>query len=83
MQTQTYTVAHLVVPCPVELVPSLTRSQTPDAAVAGGKDFDSLIEPIPSTITPASWENVGGRGSIAPFDAILSLVVSQEERLGV
>ncbi len=31
-------------------------------------DFDSLIELITATIEPISWDEVGGPGSIAPFD---------------
>lgn len=42
-------------------------------------DFDSLIELITSTIQPTTWDEVGGAGSIAPFDTNLSLVVSQTQ----
>lgn len=31
-------------------------------------DFDSLIELITSTVAPQSWDEVGGPGSIAPFE---------------
>jgi len=42
-------------------------------------DFDSLIELITTTIEPDSWDEVGGAGSIAPFETNLSLVVSQTQ----
>lgn len=44
-----------------------------------GADFDSLIELITSTIKPTTWDDVGGPGSIAPFETNLSLVVSQTQ----
>ncbi len=49
----------------------------------GNADFDSLIDLITSTIRPTAWEEVGGPGSIAPFETNLSLVVSgtQDVRL--
>lgn len=42
-------------------------------------DFDSIIELITSTIQPTTWDEVGGPGSIAPFETNLSLVVSQTQ----
>ncbi|MFV2068357.1 MAG: hypothetical protein ACC645_15415, partial [Pirellulales bacterium] len=42
-------------------------------------DFDSLIELITTTIEPDTWDEVGGAGSIAPFETNLSLVVSQTQ----
>ncbi len=44
-------------------------------------DFDSLIELITSTISPDSWDDVGGTGSIAPFETNLSLVISQTQEV--
>jgi hypothetical protein len=44
-------------------------------SVGAGFDFDTLIEAIQSTIEPESWENTGGRGSIAPLGGML--VISQ------
>jgi hypothetical protein len=38
-------------------------------------DYDNLIEVITSTVEPASWAEVGGRGTITPFRGLL--VVSQ------
>jgi general secretion pathway protein D len=46
---------------------------------ASGADFDSLIELITSTIQPTTWDEVGGPGSIAPFETNLSLVISQTQ----
>lgn len=42
-------------------------------------DFDSLIELITSTVKPQTWDEVGGPGSIAPFETNLSIVVSQTQ----
>ncbi len=42
-------------------------------------DFDSLIDLITSTIKPTTWDDVGGPGSIAPFETNLSIVVSQTQ----
>ncbi|HUT88099.1 MAG TPA: hypothetical protein VMY37_01260 [Thermoguttaceae bacterium] len=44
-------------------------------------DFDSLIELITTTVAPESWDDVGGPGSIAPFETNLSLVVSQTQEV--
>ena len=44
-------------------------------------DFDSLIDLITSTISPQSWDEVGGPGSISGFDTNLSLVVSQTQEV--
>jgi len=44
-------------------------------------DFDSLIELITSTIAPQSWDEVGGRGSVQPFETNLSLVISQTQQV--
>ncbi|HEV3416297.1 MAG TPA: hypothetical protein VG056_05775, partial [Pirellulales bacterium] len=44
-------------------------------------DFDSLIELITSTISPTSWTDSGGTGSIAPFETNLTLVVSQTQEV--
>jgi general secretion pathway protein D len=42
-------------------------------------DFDSLINLITSTVAPTTWDDVGGPGSIAPFETNLSIVVSQTQ----
>src|SRR6185503_2508619 len=42
-------------------------------------DFDSLIDLITLTISPQSWDDVGGPGSVEGFDTNLSLVVSQTQ----
>jgi general secretion pathway protein D len=66
------------------------RSATPTSAPAGGPgslggaamaDFDSLIDLITSTIQPTTWDEVGGPGSIAPFETNLSLVISQTQEV--
>lgn len=66
------------------------RGATPTSAPAGGPgnlggaamaDFDSLIELITSTIQPTTWDEVGGPGSIAPFETNLSLVISQTQEV--
>jgi general secretion pathway protein D len=44
-------------------------------------DFDSLIDLIKSTVKPTTWDDVGGPGSIAPFETNLSLVVSQTQEV--
>ncbi|NUQ62341.1 MAG: hypothetical protein HUU20_07625 [Pirellulales bacterium] len=44
-------------------------------------DFDSLIELITTTIAPTTWDEVGGPGSIAPFETNLSLVISQTQEV--
>lgn len=54
----------------------------PGGAGGGNQaDFDSLIELITSTVTPASWDANGGAGSIAPFATNLTLVVSQTQEI--
>ncbi len=42
-------------------------------------DFDSLIDLVTSTVKPQTWDEVGGPGSIAPFETNLSIVVSQTQ----
>lgn len=44
-------------------------------------DFDALIELITTTIAPTTWDEVGGPGSIAPFETNLSLVISQTQEV--
>jgi general secretion pathway protein D len=44
-------------------------------------DFDSLIDLITKTIKPTTWDEVGGPGSIQPFDTNLSIVVSQTQEV--
>ena len=46
---------------------------------AAQADFDSLIQLITTTISPNSWEEVGGPGAIQDFEGTLSLVVSQTQ----
>jgi general secretion pathway protein D len=67
-----------------------SRNATPASTPTGGPagmggaamaDFDSLISLITSTIQPTTWDEVGGPGSIAPFETNLSLVVSQTQEV--
>lgn len=44
-------------------------------------DFDSLIELITTTIVPESWEELGGPGTLSPYEQNLSLVVSQTQEI--
>jgi general secretion pathway protein D len=44
-------------------------------------DFGPLIDLITTTISPQSWDDVGGPGSIEGFDTNLSLVVSQTQEV--
>jgi len=45
-------------------------------------DFDSLIEVITTSVEPASWDHVGGPGSIAPFGVGAPMLsVRQTERV--
>ncbi|HEX7447485.1 MAG TPA: hypothetical protein VF306_08065 [Pirellulales bacterium] len=50
---------------------------------AGGTapDFDTLIELITSTIAPTTWDDVGGPGTVTPFQGNLSLVISQTQEV--
>jgi general secretion pathway protein D len=50
---------------------------------AGGRqtDFQSLIDLIQSTIAPETWDVIGGRGAIKPFETNLSLVVNQTQEV--
>jgi hypothetical protein len=40
-------------------------------------DYDSLIELITTTISPTSWDEVGGPGSISPHESTCTLVFNQ------
>jgi general secretion pathway protein D len=42
-------------------------------------DFDSLIDLIQTTVSPTTWDEVGGPGSISEFRNNLSLVISQTQ----
>ncbi|HEY2881766.1 MAG TPA: hypothetical protein VGJ15_05020, partial [Pirellulales bacterium] len=44
-------------------------------------DFDSLIDLITSTIAAPTWSEMGGPGTIEPFETNLSLVVSQTQEV--
>ncbi len=53
----------------------------PNGGSGAQPDFDSLIELITSTIKPNSWAELGGPGSIRPYEANLTLIVSQTEQI--
>ncbi len=51
---------------------------------AGGgtaADFDTLIDLITQTVSPATWDHNGGKGNIAASPTNLSLVVSQTQEV--
>ena len=73
MQTRTYAVADLVI-----LVPSFAASTAPQRVKA---DFGTLIDLITSTVDPASWSCVGGRGTITTVPTNLRLVIEQTARV--
>lgn len=52
-------------------------------AAGGGviADFEPLIELIQTTISPESWDEVGGPGTMSEFRANLSLVVSNTQEV--
>ncbi len=85
----TWTIAHevLLITTPEE-AETMLRAKVYDVsdlpAYRGGQgegmpDYDSLIDTITACIEPSSWDEVGGSGSVAPFEAagIQVLVVSQ------
>ncbi len=67
---------------PIPGVKNRPESTGPGGLGGGAQpDFDSLIELIKSTVKPTTWDDVGGPGSIAPFETNLSLVVSQTQEV--
>ena len=51
-------------------------------SVGGGQaDFQSLIDLIQNTVSPQSWNTVGGQGAVQPFETNLSIVVSQTQEV--
>ena len=44
-------------------------------------DFQSLIDLIQNTVSPQTWNTVGGPGAIQPFATNLSIVVSQTQEV--
>jgi hypothetical protein len=82
LHTVTYNVADLVMPLPVLLAKADSSLPTTKAKkTAPGPDFDSLIDLITTTIKPTTWDTVDGPGSMAPFKANLSLVVTQTQEV--
>ena len=60
-----------------------TPSMPFGAPTGGGSqaDFQSLIDLIQNTVSPQSWNTVGGQGAIQPFATNLSIVVSQTQEV--
>ena len=60
-----------------------TPSMQFGAPQGGGSqaDFQSLIDLIQNTVSPQSWNTVGGQGAIQPFATNLSIVVSQTQEV--
>ena len=55
-----------------------------DGQMKGGgaqADFTALIQLITQTVAPDSWQEVGGAGTIQPFNTTLSLVVRQTQQV--
>lgn len=50
---------------------------TPDKALRGEHDYDTLIDTITTTVDPDSWDEVGGPGTIAEYPGAGALVISQ------
>jgi len=67
MKTTIYPVRDLVLP----------RGSTHSGP--GMADFDALIELIQNTVATDTWQDVGGAGTIEPFEPNLSLVLSQTQ----
>jgi hypothetical protein len=67
---------------PVQLggAPPAPRKSTP---LAHQSDFDSLIDVITKSIKPTAWDDVGGVGSIQPFESggICAIVVTHTDEV--
>lgn len=46
-----------------------------------GDDYDSLIDLLTSTISPTTWTDSGGTGSLSPFPSSKALVVSHNREI--
>jgi general secretion pathway protein D len=73
-------------PIPIPMAGPGTRMAQPSGGYGPGglgggviADFDTLIDLVTSTISPDSWTDNGGTGSISGFPTNLSLVVSQTQ----
>jgi beta-lactamase regulating signal transducer with metallopeptidase domain len=78
--SKVYAVAELVIP-----PPSIFRESASDPdnslAMAAKPDFETLINLITSTVSPTTWEEVGGSGRIRSMPTNLSLVVKQTRKV--
>jgi len=78
-----YSVADLLAPQPAI---HLNQNQNSSENKVESKDtdklnFDSLIELITTTVSPDSWEDVGGPGTISAFEPTKSLVIRQTQQV--
>jgi hypothetical protein len=48
---------------------------TPDKAMRGEHDYDTLIDTMTTTVEPDSWDDVGGPGTIAEYPGAGALVI--------
>ncbi len=71
----------VVIPAGKVVIPASYDEASAPAHEEASVDFDSLIELITATVAPDTWEDLGGWGSIKPFPANLSLVVSQTQEV--
>lgn len=64
-------------------MPSMENAPQAPGALGGatGADFDTLINLITSTVSPNSWDDVGGPGAIESFEGNLSLVISNTQEV--
>jgi hypothetical protein len=80
--TRTYSVADLVLPVLTpEVISSPPSTEAKSNQPTPKPDFDSLIDLIETTVKPATWDAVGGPGSIAPFTKSFSIVVTQTQEV--
>ena len=69
-------------PAPARRQPATSRAAGPGGAGGGtSADFDTLIDLITQTVSPATWDHNGGKGNIAASPTNLSLVVSQTQEV--
>lgn len=59
-------------------VPGKTPEKKEEVGPDGGYDMEDLIETITTTVSPDSWDDVGGPGSLADFKGLLTVSQTQE-----
>ena len=64
-------------------LPAMQNGPQPMGGMGGasGADFDTLINLITNTVSPNSWDDVGGPGAIESFEGNLSLVISNTQEV--